>query len=74
MTMLADKGLLKQDKSAKTYLYSANIDRNKLTKNIIKTVAEKLLNKTSNNLVSNFLGNRDDISLEEINKLLDEIK
>jgi len=44
MTTLADKGLLKQDKKAKTYLYSASVDRKELSKNIIKSVAEKLLN------------------------------
>ena len=74
MTLLSEKGLLKQDRSSKTYLYSAAINRNELSKNIIKTVAQKLLNSNSSNLVSSFLGNNKNISLESINKLLEEIK
>ena len=74
MAALADKGLLKQDKSSKTYVYSANIDRKELSKNIIKSVAEKLLNGSSNLLVSKFLANEGNISLDGIKKLLDDIK
>ena len=74
MTLLSEKGLLKQDRSSKTYLYSASINRSELSKNIIKTVAEKLLNNSSNNLVSSFLGNNKNLSLKEIYKLLEEIK
>ena len=66
MTLLSEKGLLKQDRSSKTYLYSASINRSELSKNIIKTVAEKLLNNSSNNLVSSFLGNNKNLSLKEI--------
>ena len=40
---LAKKGLLYQDKSAKTYIYSAAVNNKELTKCIIKSVAEKLL-------------------------------
>jgi predicted transcriptional regulator len=74
MTALADKGLLKQDKSSKTYIYSASIDKKELSSSIIKSVAEKLLNNTSNELVSKFLSNSNNISIEGISKLLKKIE
>jgi predicted transcriptional regulator len=73
MTALAEKGLLKQDKSAKTYIYSAAVDKKQLSKSIIKSVAEKLLNGTANDLVSKFLTNTDNISVESIKKMLEKI-
>lgn len=73
MTALAEKGLLKQDKSAKTYIYSARVDKKELSKSIIKSVAEKLLNGTANDLVSKFLSNIDNISVEGIKKMLEKI-
>jgi predicted transcriptional regulator len=55
MTALAEKGLLKQDKSAKTYIYSARVDKKELSKSIIKSVAEKLLGSTSNETITKLL-------------------
>ncbi|MDD3628534.1 MAG: BlaI/MecI/CopY family transcriptional regulator [Actinomycetota bacterium] len=55
MTTLAEKGLLKQDKTSKTYLYSAAVDRKELSKRIIKSVAEKLLDEDTAKKVSKFL-------------------
>ena len=43
MTNLAERGILKQDTSSKTYIYSAGLDNKQLTKKIIQAVAEKLL-------------------------------
>jgi predicted transcriptional regulator len=74
MSALADKGLLKQDKSSKTYIYSAGINKKELSSSIIKSVAEKLLNNTSNELVSKFLSNSNNISIDGINKLLEKIE
>jgi BlaI family transcriptional regulator, penicillinase repressor len=73
MTALAEKGLLTQDRSAKTYIYSARVDKKELSKSIIKSVAEKLLNGTANDLVSKFLTNIDNISVEGIKKMLEKI-
>lgn len=73
MNALTEKGLLKQDKSTKTFLYSAKINKQELSKNIIKSVTEKLLDNSANALVSNFLSDDDNISLEGIKKLLKEI-
>jgi predicted transcriptional regulator len=55
MTTLAEKGLLEQDKTSKTYLYSAAVDRKELSKRIIKSVAEKLLDEDTAKKVSKFL-------------------
>jgi len=43
MNNLAEKKILKIDKTYKTHIYSAEISRKELTKSIIKTVAKKLL-------------------------------
>jgi len=44
MSNLSVRGFLIQNNNAKTYIYSAALDNKELTKNIIRTVAEKLLN------------------------------
>ncbi len=73
MTTLAEKNLLKQNKSGKTYIYSAAVNKKQLSKSIIKSVASKLLNGAASNLVSKFLADSNNISNEGINKLLEEI-
>ncbi|MHB1376367.1 MAG: BlaI/MecI/CopY family transcriptional regulator [Candidatus Humimicrobiaceae bacterium] len=74
MTTLAEKGLLKQDKSSKTYIYSAAVNNRELSKSIIKSVAEKLLEESSKKIISNFFEDSHNISTESIEKLLKEIK
>lgn len=74
MSTLADKGLLKQNKSNKTFIYSAVIDSRSLSRNIIGSVAEKLLDKSSKELIYKFLSAVEDVPIEKINKLLDELK
>jgi len=73
MTTLAEKNLLKQNKSGKTYIYSAAVNKKQLSKSIIKSVAYKLLNGSTSNLVSKFLADSSNISKKGINKLLEEI-
>jgi len=73
MIKLAGKGLLKQDKTAKTFLYMAAVDRKELSKNIINSVAEKLLEATTG-MVYKFLSNEENVSIDGIEKLLNEIK
>ncbi|MGM0365282.1 MAG: BlaI/MecI/CopY family transcriptional regulator [Actinomycetota bacterium] len=46
MNTLAEKGLLKQDRSAKTYTYSPAVTKTDLARSIIKSVAEKILEGT----------------------------
>ena len=74
MTTLAEKGLLKQDKSSKTYIYSAAVNNRELSKSIIKSVADKLLEGSSKKVISSFFEDSPDISTESIEKLLKEIK
>jgi len=73
MTALAEKSLLRQDKTAKTYIYTAVIDRRELSKNIIKSVADKLLTEELTEMVSVFLSDEKNISASGIKKLLKEI-
>jgi predicted transcriptional regulator len=74
MATLAEKGLLKQNRSNKTFVYSAAISSRSLSRNIIGSVAEKLLDKSSKELIYKFLSAVEDVPIEKINKLLDELK
>lgn len=74
MTTLAEKGLLKQDKSSKTYIYSAAVDNKELSKSIIRSVAEKLLEEPAKKIISSFFEDSSRISISGIEKLLKEIK
>ena len=73
MTTLAEKSLLKQNKSGKTYIYSAAVNKKQLSKSIIKSVASKLLDKPLKDLVFKFLSDNNNISKEGIEKLIREI-
>ena len=73
MAALAEKHLLKEDKSKKTYLYSAALDKKELLKSIIKSVADKLLTGSTKNMIYDFLDYKSNITMEGINKLLNEI-
>lgn len=74
MATLADKGLLKQDKSNKTFVYSAAVGSRDLSRDIIGSVAEKLLDSSSKELIYRFLSAVENVPIEKINKLLDELK
>ena len=73
MTTLAEKRLLKQDKTAKTYIYSAAVNKKELSKSIIKSVSDKLLEESASGMVSRFLSDSKNISKDGIEKLLGEI-
>ena len=73
MSILAEKGLLKQDRSAKTYIYSAAVDNKELSQSIIQSVAAKLLNDSSKELVFKFLSDSKNISTKGIIKMLEEL-
>ena len=73
MTTLAEKQLLKQNKAAKTYIYSAAVDKKELSKSIIKSVSDKLLEEGSRGMVSKFLSDSKNLTTKGIEKLLDEI-
>ncbi|MCG9479660.1 MAG: BlaI/MecI/CopY family transcriptional regulator [Actinomycetia bacterium] len=58
MNTLADKGLLKQDNSAKTYIYSPAVTKTQLAKSIFQSVADKILDGTNQlTRVNQFLKN-----------------
>ncbi len=73
MATLAEKGLLKQDKSSKTFVYLPTIDNKELSKNIITSVAEKLLDNTSKELIYKFLSIVTEVPVEKITQMLDEL-
>jgi predicted transcriptional regulator len=73
MTTLAEKKLLKQDKTAKTYIYSAAVDNKELSKSIIKSVSEKLLENSTSGMVSRFLSDSKNLTRSGIEKLMEEI-
>ena len=73
MSILAEKGLLKQDRSAKTYIYSAAVDNKELSQSIIQSVAAKLLNDSSKELVFKFLSDSKNISTKGIIKMLEKL-
>ncbi len=73
MTTLTQKGLLKQDRDAKTYIYSPAIGKKELANDIFKSVSEKLLDSALGSLVSRLIEDPKNISMEEIKKYLDKI-
>lgn len=73
MASLAEKGILKQDRSNKTFIYSAAMDSNSLSRNIINSVAERLMDNASKELVYKFLSAVSEIPVEKINKMLDDL-
>jgi predicted transcriptional regulator len=73
MAALAEKGFLRQDKSSKTFIYSAAIDNRELSKSIISSVAEKLLDVTSKELVYKFMSTVNEVPVEKIDQMLDQL-
>ena len=77
MTTLAEKGILKQNRIGKTYIYSAAIDKEELSKSIIETVADTLLEGASRELIFRFLSDSENLStkgIKELIKKLDKFK
>ena len=73
MIKLAGKGLIKQDKTDKTYIYMAVVDRKEFSKSKINSISEKLLEATTGR-VYKFLSNEENVSIDGIKKLLNDIK
>jgi len=73
MTTLAEKKLLKQNKAAKTYIYSAAVDKKELSKSIIQSVSDKLLEESTSGMVSRFLSDSKNLTQKGIEKLMHEI-
>jgi len=73
MTTLAEKKLLNQNKAAKTYIYSAAVDKKELSKSIIQSVSDKLLEESTSGAVSKFLSDSKNLTQEGIKRLLVKI-
>ena len=70
MATLANKGFLKQDKSAKTYIYSAAVDRKELSKSIITSIVEKLLDGKLKKEIIHFMENDKNMTKKSIDNML----
>jgi predicted transcriptional regulator len=74
MTQLADKGVLDQKRIGKTYIYAAAMDKEELSRSIIETVADTLLEGASRQLIFKFLSDSQKLSTEKIEKLLKKLE
>lgn len=73
MNKLAQKGLLKQDKSSKVYQYSSLVDRQELSKNMIKSIAEKLLDKKDFLTILNIFSNIKKLDKDTLSFIINNI-
>ena len=73
MTHLAKKKILDQNRIGKTYIYTARVDKQELSRSLIRTVADTLLEGTSRELVSKFLSDTVKISTKNIEKLIKKL-
>ncbi len=73
LSTLTDRGILKRDKSKKTYIYSALVNQVELTKSILNTVSGRLLDKSYRELVSSFLSNIEKLNKEDIEKFTEKL-
>lgn len=68
MNNMSQKGLLKQNKNGKAYVYSSAISRDTMAKSIVDSVVNKILGGIATPLVSHLLKLRSD---EDVVKLLE---
>lgn len=59
MRRLAEKGILDQDKSTKTYLYTPKIDREKMVLGIVENVLSKVMSGSTVDLIIDIIKNSD---------------
>jgi BlaI family penicillinase repressor len=75
MNNMSQKGLLKQNKNGKAYVYSAAVSRDAMAKSIVDTVVTKILGGAATPLVSHLLKLKTDDDYDkliELKKQLDE--
>lgn len=68
MNNMAQKGLLKQNKNGKAYVYSAAVNRDTMAKLIVDTVVSRILGGVATPLISHLLKLKKD---EDVDKLLE---
>lgn len=76
MQIMHEKGLVKRDDSIKTHIYQAAVSKEKTQKHLLGKMIDTLFGGSPTQLVMQALGNHkaSDIELEEIQKLLDNLK
>lgn len=76
MQIMHEKGLVKRDDSVKTHIYQAAVSREKTQKHLLGKMIDTLFGGSPTQLVMQALGNHkaSDSELEEIQKLLDNLK
>lgn len=70
MTNMSHKGLLKQDKDEKTYVYAATITREAMARAIVDAVVERVLGGNATPIVLHLLGLKKTEDLEKLLALL----
>ncbi|MBI4733750.1 MAG: BlaI/MecI/CopY family transcriptional regulator [Rubrobacteridae bacterium] len=73
MNNMSQKGLLKQNKNGKAYVYSAAISRDSMAKSIVDTVVTKILGGTATPLVSHLLKLKSDNDYEKLIELKNKL-
>jgi len=74
MTNLAERGVLHQKRVGKTFVYSAAMDKEELSRSLIETVADTLLEGASRQLIFKFLSDARQLSTEKIEKLIQKLE
>lgn len=74
MTNLADREVLDQKRIGKTFIYSAAVDKEELSRSLIETVADTLLEGTSKQLIFKFLSDAQNLSTDKIEKLMEKLE
>ena len=76
MQIMHEKGLVKRDDSIKTHIYQAAVSKEKTQKHLLGKMIDTLFAGSPTQLVLQALGNHkaSDSELEEIQKLLDNLK
>jgi predicted transcriptional regulator len=73
MNNMAQKGLLRQNRNSKAYLYSAAISRDAMAESIVETVVNRVLGGVSTPILSYLLDMPKEEDIEKILKLKDEL-
>lgn len=69
MNNMAQKGLLKQNKNGKAYIYAAAVTRDTMAKSIVDMVVNKILGGSATPLVSHLLKLKNEEDLEKLLEL-----
>ncbi|MBE0447230.1 MAG: BlaI/MecI/CopY family transcriptional regulator [Actinobacteria bacterium] len=73
MTNLSQKGILKQNKSDRAYLYSAVISNTKIANEIVDNVIEKVLGGSPKPIISHLLRLKNEAEVDELIELRNKL-